>query len=245
MGPGFCSELVLLRAGTLTLESLVAFTVLVALVGLERLAELVVSMRNAAWSRARGGVETGRGHYPFMVVLHTGLLVGALVEAWVRRPEVPAWLAWSMTAAGAGLAGAALVVHRHPRPALEHPRDRGAGAGAGHGRALPVAAPPQLRRGGRRGHRAAAGARRAGSPRWSSRCSTPRCSPSGSGSRTQALATLPRATDGRADRRCVTSWWPAVARSAWPPRCTPPAPASTSSCASRGRRPSTRRAVRG
>ena len=32
-----------------------------------------------------------------MVVLHTGLLVGALVEAWVRRPEVPAWLAWSMT----------------------------------------------------------------------------------------------------------------------------------------------------
>ena len=79
------------------MESLVAFTVLVALVGLERVVELVVSVRNAAWSRARGGVETGLGHYPFMVVLHTGLLVGALVEAWVRRPEVPAWLAWSMT----------------------------------------------------------------------------------------------------------------------------------------------------
>ena len=79
------------------MESLVAFTVLVALVGLERIVELVVSVRNAAWSRARGGVETGLGHYPFMVVLHTGLLVGALVEAWVRQPEVPAWLAWSMT----------------------------------------------------------------------------------------------------------------------------------------------------
>ena len=79
------------------MESLVAFTVLVALVGLERIVELVVSVRNAAWSRARGGVETGLGHYPFMVVLHTGLLVGALVEAWVRRPEVPAWLSWSMT----------------------------------------------------------------------------------------------------------------------------------------------------
>jgi methyltransferase len=78
-------------------ESLVAFTVLVALVGVERLAELVVSVRNAAWSRERGGVETGSGHYPFMVVLHTGLLVGALVEAWVRQPDVPAWLAWSMT----------------------------------------------------------------------------------------------------------------------------------------------------
>lgn len=78
------------------MTSLAAFTVLVALVGLERLAELVVSTRNAAWSMERGGVETGQGHYPFMVVLHTGLLVGALVEAWVRRPDVASVLAWSM-----------------------------------------------------------------------------------------------------------------------------------------------------
>jgi methyltransferase len=77
--------------------SLLAFTLLVALVAVERLAELVVSHRNAAWSRCRGGVESGAGHYPVMVVLHTGLLVGALVEAWWRRPDVPAVLAWSMT----------------------------------------------------------------------------------------------------------------------------------------------------
>ncbi len=80
------------------MTTLLAFTVLVALVGLERVAELVVSVRNAAWSRERGGVETGQGHFPFMVVLHTGLLVGALVEAWVRRPDVPSLLAWSMLA---------------------------------------------------------------------------------------------------------------------------------------------------
>lgn len=80
------------------MTTLVAFTVIVALVGVERLAELVVSKRNAAWSLERGGVETGFGHYPFMVVLHTGLLVGALVEAWVRRPDVPSALAWSMLA---------------------------------------------------------------------------------------------------------------------------------------------------
>jgi methyltransferase len=77
---------------------LVAFTVLVGLVGLERVAELVVSTRNAAWSRARGGVETGAGHFPFMVVLHTGLLVGALAEAWLSRPEVAPVLAWTMLA---------------------------------------------------------------------------------------------------------------------------------------------------
>ena len=72
------------------------FTLLVAAVGVERLAELVVSKRNAAWSLERGGVETGRGHYPFMVVLHTGLLAGALVEVWVRRPDVTGVLALSM-----------------------------------------------------------------------------------------------------------------------------------------------------
>ncbi len=80
------------------MTSLTAFVVLVALVALERFAELVVSKRNAAWSLARGGVETGRGHYPAMVVLHTGLLVAMLVEAVVRRPDVPGLLAWSMLA---------------------------------------------------------------------------------------------------------------------------------------------------
>jgi methyltransferase len=74
------------------------FVVLIMLVGLERLAELVVSQRNTAWSLQRGGREYGAGHYPFMVVLHSGLLVGALVEVLVAdRPYVPA-LAWTMLA---------------------------------------------------------------------------------------------------------------------------------------------------
>jgi methyltransferase len=74
------------------------FTLLVVAVGLERLAELVVSKRNAAWSAARGGVETGRGHYPVMVVLHTGLLVGALVEVWLRQPAFVPALGFTMLA---------------------------------------------------------------------------------------------------------------------------------------------------
>jgi methyltransferase len=74
------------------------YVVLVLLVGLERVAELVVSLRNAKWSFARGGVETGKGHYPFMVVLHTGLLAGCLVEVIVAdRPFIPA-LGWPMLA---------------------------------------------------------------------------------------------------------------------------------------------------
>ena len=78
------------------MTSLGFFTVLVVLVAVERLAELVISNRNAAWSLAQGGRETGQRHYQVMVLLHSGLLVGMLVEAWARRPEVTALLAGSM-----------------------------------------------------------------------------------------------------------------------------------------------------
>jgi methyltransferase len=74
------------------------FTLLIVVVGLERLAELVVSKRNAAWSLARGGVEHGRRHYVVMVVLHTGLLAGALAEVWLRRPAFVPVLGWTMLA---------------------------------------------------------------------------------------------------------------------------------------------------
>lgn len=74
----------------------VAFTVLIALVAVERVVELAVSRRNLRWSRARGGVEFGHSHYPFMVGLHVFLLVGSLIEVWAwQRPLVPA-LSWAM-----------------------------------------------------------------------------------------------------------------------------------------------------
>lgn len=72
------------------------FTALVAVVGFERLAEMVVSKRHAAWAFARGGVESGRGHFPVMVALHTALLVGAVVEVLAAdRPFLPL-LGWPM-----------------------------------------------------------------------------------------------------------------------------------------------------
>ncbi len=72
------------------------YVVLIVAVAVERLAELVVSRRNLAWARGRLGREYGHGHYPFMVVLHTGLLIGCLVEA-AHRSFVPA-LGWPMLA---------------------------------------------------------------------------------------------------------------------------------------------------
>src|SRR5829696_2067297 len=56
------------------------FIALVAAVGVERLVELVLSQRHIAWAKAQGGVEVGAGHYPAMVVLHVGLLVGSVLE---------------------------------------------------------------------------------------------------------------------------------------------------------------------
>ena len=74
------------------------YLILLFAVGVERLAELVLAQRNLAWSRARGGVEIGAGHYPVMVILHLALLVGCVVEVTVmQRPFIPA-LAWPMLA---------------------------------------------------------------------------------------------------------------------------------------------------
>jgi methyltransferase len=74
------------------------YILLIAAVAVERVVELVVSTRNLAWSRARGGVEFGAHHYPTMVTLHTGLLVGCLVEVIaLQRPFVPL-LGWPMLA---------------------------------------------------------------------------------------------------------------------------------------------------
>lgn len=77
---------------------MIAYTLLVLATGGERIAELVVSARNARWSFARGGVEYGRRHFPPMVALHTGLLLACLAEVWLGgRPFLP-WLGWPMLA---------------------------------------------------------------------------------------------------------------------------------------------------
>jgi methyltransferase len=74
------------------------YVLLITAVAGERVVELVISTRNLAWSRARGGVEFGARHYPTMVALHTGLLVGCVVEVIaLHRRFLPA-LGWPMLA---------------------------------------------------------------------------------------------------------------------------------------------------
>ena len=88
------------------LDSRVAYTALVAIVAILRLAELRISARNVAALEARGAVEVGAGHYPWVVMVHASWLIGCVLEVWLLdRP----WIAGlglpmlALFAAGMGL----------------------------------------------------------------------------------------------------------------------------------------------
>lgn len=76
--------------------SVALFIALVLATGGERIVELFISKRNAADAFARGGVEYGRRHFPLIVAVHTGLLVGCIAEVvLLDRPFIPL-LGWPM-----------------------------------------------------------------------------------------------------------------------------------------------------
>jgi len=75
-----------------------AYLTLLLLVAGERAIELVVSARNAAWARRRGGVEEGRGHFRVMALLHTAFLAACAVEVIALDRPFLAWLGGPMLA---------------------------------------------------------------------------------------------------------------------------------------------------
>jgi methyltransferase len=56
--------------------------------------------------------EFGARHYPVMVVLHTGLLAGCLLEVIALRRRSIGRLGWPMLAVVLAAPGGAVVVHR-------------------------------------------------------------------------------------------------------------------------------------
>ncbi|HSM93982.1 MAG TPA: isoprenylcysteine carboxylmethyltransferase family protein [Anaeromyxobacteraceae bacterium] len=72
----------------------------VALLLVERSAELIVSRRNARRALAAGGVEAGRGHYPALVLFHATFLAACAAEP-ILAPRP-----WPLTASIAALAAA-------------------------------------------------------------------------------------------------------------------------------------------
>ena len=65
---------------------------ILAAVAAQRISELVLARRNTAALLARGATETGAGHYPFIVAVHT-LWLAALV-VWVARTPSPIVVPW-------------------------------------------------------------------------------------------------------------------------------------------------------
>jgi len=71
-----------------------AYLVLVAAVSAERVAELALSARNARRALARGGTESGRALFPWMVAFHAAFLLGLAAAPLVDpRPPPPSWMA--------------------------------------------------------------------------------------------------------------------------------------------------------
>ncbi|MBS1530762.1 MAG: isoprenylcysteine carboxyl methyltransferase [Bacteroidetes bacterium] len=55
---------------------IVFITLLIAL----RLTELYISARNENWLLSQGAIEYGRGHYPFVVTMHTCFIISLAAE---------------------------------------------------------------------------------------------------------------------------------------------------------------------
>lgn len=71
-------------------DSRILYLGLIALVVAERQIELAIARRNTERALAAGAVEAGAGHYPWMVLLHTGFLASCVGEVLVlERPFVP------------------------------------------------------------------------------------------------------------------------------------------------------------
>ena len=63
--------------------------IVLGLVTVQRLGELVLANHNTRRLMVRGGVETGAGHYPIIVILHAAWLAGLWLLAWNRPTNLP------------------------------------------------------------------------------------------------------------------------------------------------------------
>ncbi|MFT3839729.1 MAG: isoprenylcysteine carboxylmethyltransferase family protein [Myxococcaceae bacterium] len=83
-----------------------AYWAFLGLLAFERVGELVLSKRNAAWALAQGGHEVGQRHYVVMTAFHTAFLICCALEPVVLQRPFPG--VWGFVALGAALLAQAL-----------------------------------------------------------------------------------------------------------------------------------------
>jgi methyltransferase len=80
------------------------YVILIGVLAAERLFELWLSRRNARLQRARGAVEMGAAHFPYMALIHTLFLASCLFEGLQRPfPGLIGWIALLGAAAAQAL----------------------------------------------------------------------------------------------------------------------------------------------
>lgn len=75
----------------MTISPGIALAVFLAVLIIERGWELSLASRNAVRVRARGAVESGAAHYPWIVVLHVLWPAGLAAEVLLGHARPPAW----------------------------------------------------------------------------------------------------------------------------------------------------------
>lgn len=71
------------------------FIVFIAFLVIQRLTELYISKRNGKWLLSQGAIEYGRGHYPFIVALHTLFIVSLIAEYYLTGGQSISYVALS------------------------------------------------------------------------------------------------------------------------------------------------------
>ena len=72
------------------------FIVFIAFLVTQRLTELYISKRNEKWLIAQGAIEHGRGHYPYIVALHTSFIVSLIAEYYFTGGQPISYIALSL-----------------------------------------------------------------------------------------------------------------------------------------------------
>ena len=61
-----------------------AFVLFISFLILQRLSELYISSRNEKWLLANGAIQYGQSHYPYIVAMHTLLIISIIAEYLLR-----------------------------------------------------------------------------------------------------------------------------------------------------------------
>ena len=128
---------------------------LAGIIAIQRVIELRLAACNQAWALASGAREFGAGHYPLFILLHTGWMVGWIIEALAQGPSLSKVLA-RVARLVCSRPGAAILGYHELRPIPESNHFCCAGPSGGQAGAVSLHSLPQLR--GRRpgiGHYAA------------------------------------------------------------------------------------------